>query len=67
MELTHFRLNQFALQFPAVTKMTKQEQWVLWVFLVLVAGGLAGKIWLRSRPSAALPPLPGTPATESAR
>ena len=65
--MTHFRDGRFALQFGAVTKMTKQEQWVLWVFLLLVAGGLAGKVWLRARPPAALTPLPGTPAAEPAR
>lgn len=65
--MTHFREGRFALQSGAVTKMTKQEQWVLWVFLLLVAGGLAGKLWLGLRPPAALPPLPGTPVPEPAR
>lgn len=38
--------------------MTKQEIWVLFVFLTLLVSGLAAKAWLRLRPPAPLPPLP---------
>ena len=47
--------------------MTKQEQWVLLSFLLLVVTGLAGKVWLARRPPAALAPLPGSPTTEPIR
>jgi hypothetical protein len=43
---------------PPVTRMTKQEVWVLFVFLLLVITGLAGKWWLRLRPPEPLPALP---------
>lgn len=38
--------------------MTKQEMWVLFVFLTLVVTGLVAKVWLRTRPPAPLAPLP---------
>ncbi len=47
--------------------MTKQEQWVLLTFLLLVVTGLAGKVWLARRPPAVLPALPGSPTTEPMR
>lgn len=47
--------------------MTKQEQWVLWVFLLLVVTGLAGKVWLAKRPPAPLPALPTSPAPDPLR
>ncbi|HTH47410.1 MAG TPA: hypothetical protein VMB21_07860 [Candidatus Limnocylindria bacterium] len=50
-----------------MNKMTKQEQWVLFVFLVLVVTGLGGKAWLARHPPAPLPPLPGSPAPETVR
>jgi uncharacterized membrane protein len=38
--------------------MTKQEMWVLFVFLTLVVTGLVAKAWLRTRPPEPLAPLP---------
>jgi hypothetical protein len=67
MHLTRSRGSKFALGFSPVNKMTKQEQWVLLAFLLLVVTGLAGKVWLARHPSAALPPLPGSPAPEPVR
>jgi hypothetical protein len=40
-------------------RMTKQEIWVLFIFLVLLVSGLAGKMWLRMQPPRPLAPLPG--------
>lgn len=64
MHLPRSRGQIFALGFSPVNKMTKQEQWVLLLFLVLVVTGLGGKVWLAHHPSAPLPPLPGSPAPE---
>lgn len=43
--------------------MTKQEIWVLLVFLALLVSGLAAKAWLRLRPPTPLPPLPAQTGT----
>lgn len=47
--------------------MTKQELWVLWVFLLLVVTGLGTRAWLRARPPQPLPPLPAVVTGETAR
>jgi hypothetical protein len=53
------RIGGSLLRFPAVMRMTKQEIWVLFIFLVLLVSGLAGKMWLRMQPPRPLAPLPG--------
>lgn len=53
------RIAPGLLGFPPVMRMTKQEIWVLFIFLVLLVSGLAGKMWLRMQPPRPLAPLPG--------
>jgi hypothetical protein len=41
-----------------VTRLTRHEQWILTLLLLLIGVGLGGKVWLSTHPPASLAPLP---------
>jgi hypothetical protein len=43
--------------------LTRHEQWILTLLLLLIGVGLAGKVWLSTHPPAALAPLPAADET----
>ncbi len=39
-------------------RLTRQEQWVVFVVLLIFLGGIAGRVWLKTHPSPRA--MPGT-------
>ena len=43
-----------------MSRLTRNEQWILSLLALILGVGLAAKFWMSTHPQPSLPPIPGT-------